>query len=168
MQSHSCPYSWELRQYSSSCFSTWLLLKFNKGSIKFKSTCVLFTGLDARLPDFMRTIKRILPQPSEAPAKDLDVSATTLSSSVDCLPRERSASHSEPKPGTSTGGVTPSGHQEGSSTGVCVSTRCAGKRSWKGSDSSDSSSCSSSSESDDEWTPATHAQSAKKTNNPSG
>ena len=79
----------------------------------------------------------------------------------------------EPQPGTSTGGVTPSGLQLNTSTRGSV--RCAGKRRvYKeyGSDSSESSSSSDSNDSgDDEWRPAvtsTVPQNARKTNNPSG
>ena len=115
-------------------------------------------------------------QPNAAAAESLDVSATAQSSSVNTptcestQEAERSTSPLEPQPGTSTGGVTPSGPQVSGSTGGRVSTRCAAKgskRSWRGSDSDTSSS---SSESDEEWTPNTHAvpQSQKKTNNPSG
>ena len=76
----------------------------------------------------------------------------------------------EPQPGTSTGGVTPSGPQLNTSTRGSV--RCAGKRRvYKeyGSDSSESSSDSADS-GDDEWRPdsSTVPQTTRKTNNPSG
>ena len=76
----------------------------------------------------------------------------------------------EPQPGTSTGGVTPSGLQLNTSTRGSV--RCAAKgRVYKeyGSDSSESSSDSADS-GDDEWRPdsSTVPQTTRKTNNPSG
>ena len=143
----------------------------------------MFEGLDPKLPDFMRKKRpavAAVPQPNAVSAESLDVSATALSSSVTSPPCEssqeaESSTSPEPQPGTSTGGVTPSGSQVSGSTGGRVSTRCAAKgrkRSWRGSSSSESESSSdSSSESDEEWTPGNHAvvpQTAKKTNNPSG
>ena len=82
----------------------------------------------------------------------------------------------EPQPGTSTGGVTPSGTQVNNSTSTRKSARCAAKgqgRKAPRSDSSDTSLSDSSDSMDNEdgeWRPDTSSvpRTSGKTNNPSG
>ena len=126
----------------------------------------MFEGLDPKLPEFMKKKRPAAAlQPNAVAVESLVVSnSQPCKSSQEA---ESSTSPPEPQPGTSTGGITPSGPQVSGSTGEHVSTQCAGEES----DSSDPESSSSSSDSDEEWTPGNHAvvpQSAKKTNNPSG
>ena len=125
----------------------------------------------------MKKKKRTVPLSNKASASS---DSSTLCSSVKaspcksiqeatCIENDQN-SPQEPQPGTSTGGVTPSGPQLNISTRGSV--RCAAKgRVYKeyGSDSSSSSSDSESGD-DNEWRPDTSSvpQSARKTNNPSG
>ena len=128
----------------------------------------------------MKKKKRSVPQLNKASASS---ESSTLCNSVKSSPspckstQEAECSENdlnspqEPQPGTSTGGVTPSGPQLSNRTRGSV--RCAAKgRVYKeyGSDSSESSSDSADS-GDDEWRPAdtsTVPQTTRKTNNPSG
>ena len=112
--------------------------------------------------------------------------SSTLCTPVEASPckSNQEADHSEndlnhlnspqdPQPGTSTGGVTPSGPQLNISTRGSVRSAAKG-RVYKeyGSDSSDQSSSSDSESGDDEWRPGPDTdsvpQTARKTNNPSG
>ena len=127
----------------------------------------------------MKKKKRTVPLSNKASASS---ESSTLCTPVEASPckSNQEADHSEndlnhlnspqdPQPGTSTGGVTPSGPQLNISTRGSV--RCAAKGRVYKEYGSDSSSSSSDSESDDnEWCPETSSvpQSARKTNNLSG
>ena len=133
---------------------------------------VLFLGLDPKLPEFMKRKRRAVPQSNTASAEDSVSITSSKSSETTQETPDHLSSTKEPQPGTSTGGVTPSGPQV--NTATRQSARCAAKgRGWKGSgyDSSDQSSSDSSSGSDsgdEEWRPDTSSDTARKTNNPSG
>ena len=130
----------------------------------------MILGLDPKLPDFMKRKRRAFPQSNTASA--VCSVATTSSKSSESTPEtpHHLSTTKEPQPGTSTGGVTPSGPQV--NTATRQSARCAAKgRGWKGSGYDSSSDSSSGSDSgDEEWRPdiSTVPQSTRKTNNPSG
>ena len=119
--------------------------------------------------------KRRAAVPQSTASAEISVATTSSKSSESTQQTpDHLSTNKEPQPGTSTGGVTPSGPQV--STATRQSARCAAKgRGWKGSgyDSSDESSTDSSSGSnsgDEEWRPDTSKvpQHTRKTNNPSG
>ena len=133
-------------------------------------TFIVFPGLDPKLPDFMKRKRRAVPQSNTASAESCVTTSSKSSESTKETPDHLSMDM-EPQPGTSTGGVTPSGSQF--NTVTRQSARCAAKgRGWKGSgyDSSSSDSSSGSDSGDEEWRPDTSRvpQSTRKTNNPSG
>ena len=115
--------------------------------------------------------KRTVPQSSKASAhsESSTVTARKSTQAAECSKNDMN-SPQEAQPGTSTGGVTPSGPKLNTSTRRSV--RCAAKgRVYKEYDSSDTSSSDSDSGDDDvEWRPdsSTVPLTAKKTNNPSG